>query len=86
MLWLLHNHVLAHVSCILGLDNTDIYDTTYGEKIEKEIDFKQKKKVKSELRSTEASQTEPLNIPLVWVMSNSHRHPLQEAVCDGAQR
>lgn len=43
----------------------DMYDSTNGEKIENEIGLKKKKKVKIGLKSPEASQMEPLNIPLV---------------------
>ena len=54
------------MSCILGSDNINIYDTTHGEKIKNGIVFikKKKKEVKTELRATEVSQMEPLNIPL----------------------
>ena len=42
---------------------------TWGK--DNEIVFiKKKKKVKTELRATEVSQMEPLNIPLDWVMTN----------------
>lgn len=44
MLWPLVNHVLAHMSYILGLGNMDMYDSTNGEKIENEIGLKKKKK------------------------------------------
>ena len=53
------------MSCILGSDNINIYDTTHGEKIKNGIVFiKKKKEVKTVLRATEVSQMEPLNIPL----------------------
>lgn len=70
--------MLAHVPCSLGPDYVDIYDATNGEQIQNEIGFF--KKVKSGLRATDASQMEPLDIPLVWVMTNSYWQPLQEDV------
>lgn len=42
----------------------DMYDSTNGENIKDEIGLK-KKMVKIGLKAPEASQTEPLNIPLV---------------------
>lgn len=56
----------------------DMYDSTNGEKIKDEIGLK-KKMVKIGLKDPEASRMEPLKIPLVWVMTNSYWHLLQEA-------